>query len=62
MACHNQDYALRKPVNVRCAKAITEVMGLNYKKSFEPVKRKSVSAATARKFHALISAAFTRAV
>ena len=51
-----------KPISVKCAKAIAEVMGLNYKKSFEPVKRKSVSAATAKRYHALISTVFTHAV
>ena len=51
-----------KPISVRCAKAIAEVMGLNYKKAFEPVKRKSVSAATAKRYHALISTVFTHAV
>ena len=51
-----------KPISVRCAKAIAEVMGLNYKKSFEPVKRKSVSVATAKRYHALISTVFTHVV
>ena len=50
------------PISVKCAKAIAEVMELDYKKAFKEVKRKPVSSGTAKRYHALISGVFTHAV
>ncbi len=51
-----------KPISVKCAKAIAEVMEINYNKTFKEVKRKQLSSGTAKRYHALISGVFTHAV
>ncbi|MBP5604274.1 MAG: tyrosine-type recombinase/integrase [Ruminiclostridium sp.] len=50
------------PISVKCAKAICEAMELNFGQTFEKVKRKALSSATAKRYHGLISAVFTHAV
>lgn len=44
-----------KAISVKCAKKISDALGLEYKKVFNDVKRDNVSVATVKRYHAIIS-------
>ena len=51
-----------KAISVKCAKKISDALGLEYKKVFNDVKRDNVSVATVKRYHAIISGIFKHAV